>query len=695
MVTNHGIFCLSFLKKESENYIFIMGCLCGKNFKGQIPMWKFSQISCFLLLVTLLAACGDDSVSNSGPFSAEKTELSSERNTAHSSSSTDAKKKVSSSSTKNNSSASRDSISSDGDDENLDLIYVLVNGSVSGKIALESFAKSAQVSMVLLDSANGYKKTESSFAGGISKDRDYEIKKIDLYQPYVLFSVEGTFDYAAEGKNATASLWALGDVTSGEVFNMNLLTSLEAERALQLMTYSKNLYEEAKDKANAEVWDMFHLDAIDFDVPEMIDVADISESGAALLASTILLQAGANGDFAKFYKTVSADVVKDGKWDDATARLAIADWALATDIKDGFAAIRKSLEKKMKKVTEFEPYIKNFYLTELEFPKCGAENAGDVFFVKNKSSKFYASSYDDVTKSKDRFVCDEKSGWKAIPDSLKDFMGDATPAKDGEVRRGAFSGEFLVYDGTKKEWRKASAIEKDKYFVLNSNAKAFVDIQDVYESIKDDERVIFVLRHAERGDDTSKSGTLTDNGKKQSEEVGARLKKFKEDFVLGGSEFLRAHQTVMSIAKGRGQSYDTRDTIPQLNDDWYSKNAEAVEKAKNECGGGWEVTSKYAYTGAYSTGADAAYYNLAERSVELIENVLLKKYTKEKFVLLSSHDKLMVPLVAYCSNLNIEMKKYENNGKWINYLAGVAIIVDKAGNRRYVAVRGLTSGFAN
>ena len=150
----------------------------------------------------------------------------------------------------------------------------------------------------------------------------------------------------------------------------------------------------------------------------------------------------------------------------------------------------------------------------------------------------------------------------------------------------------------------------------------------------------------------------------------------------------------MAIAKGRGQSYDTRDTIPQLNDDWYTKNSEEVEKAKSECGGGWEVTSKYAYTGAYSTGANAAYYNLAERSVELIEDVLLKKYTKEKFVLLSSHDKLMVPLVAYCSNLQIPLKKYDG-GKWINYLAGVAIIIDKSGNRRYVAIRGLKSGFTD
>ena len=655
-----------------------------------------------VLLATLLVACGDDS-SSSPEFPYSETSSNSNAKIVSSSgaktslSSADSPKGASSSSVKDVLLSSSSSWIEIDTLEELDIIYVLVDGTVSGKVALDDFAK-AKVSVVQLDTADAYKETDISFSGEVGKGGSYEIKKIELPQPYVQVSVEGKIQNVMDGKSASVSLKALGDATSSEVFNLNLLTTLEAERAFALLRGKKVSFEEAKFEAAEDVWKMFDLASIDFDVTENIHVTDASESGAALLAASVLLQAGAsnvNGDFAKFFNAVSADVANDGKWDDDGTRLAIADWALATDIKDGFVSIRKALEKKMGKVAEFEKLLKNFYLTELEFPTCDASSKGEVFFVKNPSSNFYASKYDDVTKSSERFVCDEKKGWAAIPDSLKDVMGDATPAKDGEVRRGAFTGEFFAYDGKTKTWHKANAVEKDRYFVISSNADKFVDIQDVYESIKDDERVIFVLRHAERGDDTSKSGTLTDNGKKQSEEVGARLKKFNEDFVLGASEFLRAHQTVESIAKGRGQAYDKRDTIPQLNDDWYSKNSEAVEKAKNECGGGWEVTSKYAYTGAYSTGANAAYYNLAERSVELIEDVLAKKYTKEKFVLLSSHDKLMVPLVAYCTNLKIEFKKYENNGKWINYLAGVAIIIDKDGNRRYIAIRGLASGFMN
>lgn len=660
----------------------------------------FKQISLSTLVAAFLVACGDDPVSNLKENAQDESESSSSVKGAKSSSSTADKKTSSSSSVDGKVSSS--SLKEVDPEEGLDVVYALVDGTISGVVGLDSYTSAKKVKMVELDSADDYDETKNVFSAEIGKDGAYEFKKVNLVQPFVQISAEVTLTSPSDEKSFPITLSALGDVSSNEKFNLGLLTTLETERALVLLAGKNKLsFEAAKSKAAEDVWNMFHLESLDFDQTETIDVSKASESGTALVAATVLLQLAAgsdlleNYDFVGTFKSIVADVAKDGKWDDEKTRLRAADYALGLKISGGYENTFAYVKERFPKNKNFDKYLTNFALTELEFPECDGGSAGEIFFVKNKaSSLFYAESYDDQKHSLYRFVCDEKKGWELIPDSLKDFIGDKTPAKDGEVRRGAYSGKFFTYDGAKKEWREATAVEKDRYFVLESNAKEFVDIQDVYESIKDDERVIFVLRHAERGDDTSKSGTLTDNGKKQSEEVGARLTKFKEDFVLGASEFLRAHQTVESIAKGRGQSYDKRDTIPQLNDDWYAKNSEAVEKAKNECGGGWEVTSKYAYTGAYSTGADAAYYDLAERSVELIEDVLVKKYPTEKFVLLSSHDKLMVPLVAYCSNLQIELKKYDG-GKWINYLAGVAIIIDKNGNRRYVAIRGLKSGYAN
>ena len=661
----------------------------------------FKQISLSTFVAAFLVACGDDPVSELKELAQDELESSSSVKGAAKSSSSTADKKTSSSSSVDGK-VSSSSLKEVGPEEGLDVVYSLVDGTISGVVGLDSYTSAKKVKMVELDSADAFDETKNVFSAEIDKNGAYEFKKVNLVQPFVQVSAEVTLTSPSDGKSFPITFSALGDVSSNEKFNLGLLTTLETERARVLLAGKNKLsFELAKSKAAEDVWNMFHLESIDFDQTETIDVSKASESGTALVAATVLLQLAAgsdlleNYDFVGTFKSIVADVAKDGKWDDEKTRLRAADYALGLKISGGYENTFAYVKERFPKNKNFDNYLTNFALTELEFPECDGSSAGEIFFVKNKaSSLFYAESYDDQKHSLYRFVCDEKKGWELIPDSLKDFIGDKTPAKDGEVRRGAYSGKFFTYDGAKKEWREATAVEKDRYFVLESNAKEFVDIQDVYESIKDDERVIFVLRHAERGDDTSKSGTLTDNGKKQSEEVGARLTKFKEDFVLGASEFLRAHQTVESIAKGRGQSYDKRDTIPQLNDDWYAKNSEAVEKAKNECGGGWEVTSKYVYTGAYSTGADAAYYDLAERSVELIEDVLVKKYPTEKFVLLSSHDKLMVPLVAYCSNLQVELKKYDG-GKWINYLAGVAIIIDKDGNRRYVAIRGLKSGYAN
>jgi broad specificity phosphatase PhoE len=658
----------------------------------------FKQISLSTLVAAFLIACGDDSVSNQKEDAQDELESSSSENVVESSSSV-SKKTSSSSSVEELGSSS--SLKEVNPDEDLGVTDSVSGVGVSGVVGLDSYTSVQNVKMVELDSAAGYDETENVFSAEIGEDGAYEFKNVNLIQPFVRVSAEVTFTNLFDGKPNPITFSALGDVSSNEKFNLGLLTTLEMERTLVLLAGKDKLsFEAAKSKAAEDVWNMFHLDAIDFDQTETIDLSKASESGAALVAATLLLQITAGSalfddyDFVGTFKAIVADVAKDGKWDDEETRIKAADNALGLKISGGYDLTCEYVKERFPKNKDFDKFLMNFTMKELEFPECDGSSAGEIFFVKNKASRFYAESYNDLKHSLYRFICNEKDGWVLIPDSLKDFIGDTIPAEDGEVRRGAYSGNFFTYDGAKKEWREATALEKDRYFVLESDAKEFVDIQDVYESVKDDERVIFVIRHAERGDDTSKGGTLTDNGKKQSEELGARLAKFTEDFVLGASEFLRAHQTVESIAKGRGQSYDKRDTIPQLNDDWYAKNNEALEKAKSECGGGWEVTSKYAYTGAYSTGDNAAYYNLAERSVELIEDVLLKKYPTEKFVLLSSHDKVMVPLVAYCSNLQIELKKYDG-GKWINNLAGVAIIIDKKGNRRYVAVRGLKSGYAN
>lgn len=493
----------------------------------------------------------------------------------------------------------------------------------------------------------------------------FKVDSLNLEQsPYV--------EVWAVGKKTKAMALVKADVKG--VVRVSSFSYLQSVRAKALMKGDKQLsYEDAMAVASGDVLSAFNLDKTD-----SLDAAGLAIS---LLTS--------------YPDQIPLDSFEIETWSNNLLRAEIADSALSLDMMDGFAETRKLLSTQFaESVPGFEPFVRTFYQTELDLGTCKAKNDGPIYFVKNKASRYYASAVDDVSKSTERFVCSDKGEFVPAPDSLLEIIELGDSGKDGEIVRGSFSGKFYTFDGTAGAWRASTAVERDSYFVKKSATDVFVDIQDVYEGLKSNERIIFVLRHAERTDDTSKGGPLTSNGKSQSENVGKKLTMFEEPFRLGASQFVRAQQTVEYIAKGRGQDYDVMDTLPQLNDDWYVKNKSAKDNAESESGGGWEATSKFAYTGAYTTGTDAAYYNLAERSVELIEDVLLAKYNDptERFVVLSSHDKLMVPLVVYCTDKKVGLKKYDG-GKWLNYLAGVAIIIDDKNNRRYVPVKGLSSEF--
>jgi hypothetical protein len=52
---------------------------------------------------------------------------------------------------------------------------------------------------------------------------------------------------------------------------------------------------------------------------------------------------------------------------------------------------------------------------------------------------------------------------------------------------------------------------------------------------------------------------------------------------------------------------------------------------------------------------------------------------------------LVVPLTAYGTNKKVNLRYFDTK-QWINYLAGVAIILGTDGTLRYVPVKGLSSG---
>ena len=270
------------------------------------------------------------------------------------------------------------------------------------------------------------------------------------------------------------------------------------------------------------------------------------------------------------------------------------------------------------------------------------------------------------------------------------YLGECSSAKAGAVETAVIgeSERDFVCDRSTLLWRAAGPVDINNKYIAESDVKTFTPVDSVYKNLSEGEKLIIVLRHAERGDDYSMRASLSSNGFNQSKSVGESLVG-ETPIYYGASQFTRAHQTCSYIAKGRGDADTLADTLASLNDYWFVKDSALYKKYKDEHDGGWKVSSKWAFENAYAD----AFYNLEERSTELLDDILLPALEKsgKDVGLFVSHDIVMVPLVIYVSQKNINLKYYESTSDhWLNYLGGIAVVFKPDGSRVFYAVKGLS-----
>lgn len=275
----------------------------------------------------------------------------------------------------------------------------------------------------------------------------------------------------------------------------------------------------------------------------------------------------------------------------------------------------------------------------------------------------------------------------------EEYLGACGRANAGEIKTVTINGEnrYYVCDKGTLFWRIAAGHDLNSYFVTQSAVTDFTPFDEVVNGLAEGEKVVIMVRHAERGADYSRTGPLTENGKLQSQELGAKMIG-SPAIYYAGSQFIRTHQTCNNIAKGHGDADTLADTLSVLNDGWFIKNQSAYNSASWQAGGNaFNLLSKWAYEGGYTN----AFYDLAERSSELIEEHLIPALEKsgKSIGVFVSHDVMLLPLIAYVSDGNIDLKYYKSTeNRWVNYLAGFAVVIKPDGTKVFYAVRGLDSG---
>ncbi|MCQ2105364.1 MAG: hypothetical protein MJZ26_06200 [Fibrobacter sp.] len=238
----------------------------------------------------------------------------------------------------------------------------------------------------------------------------------------------------------------------------------------------------------------------------------------------------------------------------------------------------------------------------------------------------------------------------------------------------------------------------------------FNDIGEVYKNIQCDEKVVFIVRHAEREGFTGSVSALTEDGFEAAVNAGKKLigeGQFK--YIYSG--MTRTMQTALGIAAGRGDATFTityaegedgnehftvvspeftADTIPALKDGWFLKDKDARDAymAADSIKNVNVMYAAWAYDGKYAE----AFYDLEERSQELISTYLIKDYAEmPKYTVVASHDQVLMPLTVWATGRQIDLKLHNTEAprNWLNYLAGVAIIINDKNEVRYAPIKGM------
>ena len=554
--------------------------------------------------------------------------------------------------------------------------------------------------------ANGIGHTASTCVQ--TNDGRYALESVSTNSNYVKISATGfhrnlvtggtsaspvTFSALTKVANTSEDAGATAPIRLRSSVNVNILTQLEIPRIEQLAMNHID-FAEAKTQAEREVFAAFGIDTVqlyaqpyftdgrtDKPVAEDLDMFGNSEYSAALFAISAMVQGDrSEAEMMSLVNNLAEDIKGDGQWNDQNWKIKIADWVVGLDSAWKYNDIRNNVSSwGVAAIPNFEKYMRGIIPLAYGFEPCTNTNAGQVTYVNQGQSAYFANNYEHADHSTVRFICDANSfQWRTAQPMEKDTAGFGPGTYDKEIREGRVSHDsYYIFDSG--AWRIATPQEAD----------GFTDIAEVYASLKPNEKAVFIIRHSERTDDTGPKGPLTQNGKLYARNLGTRLAAIaNEDFYYGYSGYVRTEETCREIAVGKGQQQYSLEVLPYMDGAWYVKDEAKANDYVNSDGGGWVVYSKYGFTGAYKD----AFYDLKTRSEELIkDNILANISTMKRVNFMCTHDYLVVPLLAYTTNGHANVRYYEK-WKWVNYLSGVAMIISPDGSIRYVPVKGLESG---
>ena len=317
---------------------------------------------------------------------------------------------------------------------------IIADLNVAGLTQKGPFAKGSAVTVQGID-CQTMELTGEKFTGSVKSDKgDFEVKDVNLSSTCAAFEVKGYYFNEVTGKKSSdkLTLHALTDLKDRKNVNINLLTQLEYERVMNLVTEEKMSFAEAKTQAEKEVLAAFSVKAKDgeFALSEDLNILEKGDDNAALLAVSVMMQSDLKvAKLVERVNDVAADIAKDGSWDDDKTKTEIAEWAATADKNGEFTNVGKNIEKwgGSGEVSAFETVVEKF-----------AENvASDTVPGTSSSSVTSANSTGSSTGS---VTLSSSSSKNVLSSSSREESSDSSEYFDWSLPKESYLNPNIKYD---------------------------------------------------------------------------------------------------------------------------------------------------------------------------------------------------------------------------------------------------------
>ena len=240
----------------------------------------------------------------------------------------------------------------------------IVAKDIAGLAQKGPFVKGSAVTIRGID-CKTLELSDEIFESEIKSDKgDFAFDDVTLSSTCALFEVTGEYRSEITGKKSAGeiTLHALTDLKDRKNVNINVLTELEYERLMYLVTEKGKKFADAKERAEKEVLAAFGIDG-DFDNSEDLTIFESGDGNAALLAVSVLMQVETDdADLAKRIEKFADSFAETGEWKDDKTKSVIEEWQVAATADGTLDSIRKNVEGwgYADVVPAFEKYIEVF-----------------------------------------------------------------------------------------------------------------------------------------------------------------------------------------------------------------------------------------------------------------------------------------------------------------------------------------------